>query len=223
MSRTVPSVAALILLLLASPVAGTSKATNSPLHSANLPLAFEPNRGQVERGVDYVARGNGYSVSLKPSEAVIALHQHAGQEIDVLHVAFSATRRDTTALGTAQLAGHSNYVRGRNPEGWIQDVPQFARVQYPAIYPGIDLVYYGNQGQLEYDFLVSPNADPRRILMRFDGAKKLFIDEEGNLVVQLAGGNLVQKQPLAYQTVHGKPVGVKVRYGILKNNVVELS
>src|SRR5437762_8210461 len=198
------SVCSLFLLLLAFPVTSTSKSTNPAIHSVNLPLAFEPNRGQAEHGVDYVARGNGYSVLLNPSGAVIALHQRTGQELNVLHVGFLGTRANSTAFGAAQLPGHSHYIRGRNPQAWIQDVPQFARVQYSNIYPGIDLVYYGNQGKLEYDFLVKPNAAPKRITMRFDGAKKLSIDENENLVVQVGASSLIQKQPLAYQTVHGK-------------------
>src|SRR5438128_1587643 len=218
MFRSVRSVISLIVVLVAVPAAGTSKTTNPVIHSGNLPLAFEPNRGQARQGVDYVARGNGYSVSLKASEATIALHQGAEKQTDVLRIRFSGTWRDSRALGAAQLPGRSNYIRGRNPNSWIQDVPQFARVQYSKIYPGIDVVYYGNQAQLEYDFLVHPNAELKRITMGFDGAKTLSLDGDGNLVVELTDGNLVQKRPVAYQIIHGKPVEVKVRYRILQRN-----
>src|SRR5204863_9226744 len=98
----------LIVLLVALPAAGISKTTNPVIHSGNLPLAFEPNRGQVQEGVDYVARGNGYSVSLKASEATIALHQGAEKQTDVLRIRFPGTWRDSRAMCAAKLTGSSN-------------------------------------------------------------------------------------------------------------------
>ena len=129
MFRSVRSVISLIVVLVALPAAGISKTTNPVIHSGNLPLAFEPNRGQAQEGVDYVARGNGYSVFLEAAEATIALHQDANKAADVLRVGFSGSRGNTAAIGAAQLPGRGNYIRGQNPQAWIQDVAQFARVQ----------------------------------------------------------------------------------------------
>src|SRR5262245_44458037 len=220
MSRTALSVTSLISLLLALPISGFGKTASPARLSGNLPLAFEPNRGQAQPGVDYAAHGNRYSVSLKSGDAAIALREHGAKQVDLLHLRLLGSRPKAPALGAAQLPGCSNYIRGRNPEGWIEDVPQFARVQYSTIYPGIDLVYYGNQEQLEYDFLVSPNADPSRIAMRLGGARTLSVDDNGNLIVALSEGNLLQKRPFAYQIVNGKPVEVSVHYRIQNANVI---
>src|SRR5207245_5676758 len=116
-------------------------------------LPFEPNRGQAERDVDYVARGKAYSVSLKSGEAVLALGKSGSGNLEALHLKMLGGRRKITAAAAAQLPGYSNYIFGRNPAAWIQNLPQFARVEYADVYPGVDLVYYGNQRQLEYDFL----------------------------------------------------------------------
>ena len=80
------------------------------------------------------------------------------------------------------LPGVSNYFIGDDPRSWRVGVPHYARVRYENIYPGVDLVYYGAQGRLEYDFLVAPGADPQRIRMRYDGAQSLRLDGEGNLL-----------------------------------------
>src|SRR5213594_1275103 len=129
MSRTALSVTSLISLLLALPFSVFGKAPSPARLSGSLPLAFEPNRGQTQANVEFVAHGNGYSVSLKSGGATIALHQRKAKEADVLRVRLLGSRPTASALGAAPLRGRSNYIRGRNPEGWIQDVPQFARVR----------------------------------------------------------------------------------------------
>jgi hypothetical protein len=209
----------LLCFILPFPVSGATKVTNSAVISGDLPLAFEPNRGQADRAIDYVAHGNSYSVFLKSSETVLALRQPGGK-IQSLRLTFSGGKPNATATGAATLPGRTNYIRGRNPQSWIQDIPQYARVHYRSIYPGIDVVYYGNQGRLEYDFLLDPHADPARIAISFRGASKLSIDGAGELHVAIAGGEVIQKRPFAYQVVNGKPVEVRVQYRILNADVI---
>ena len=101
--------------------------------------------------------------------------------------------------GLNELAGKVNYLIGDEPEKWRTDIPTYAKVQYQNVYPGVDLVYYGNQRQLEYDFVVAPGADPRAINLRFEGADRISVDDAGDLVLRLAGGEARFHKPVIYQ------------------------
>jgi len=107
--------------------------------------------------------------------------------------------------GVEELPGKINYFRGNDQSKWITDVPTFHRIQYSNVYPGIDLVYYGQGSQLEYDLVVAPGADPSRIAFNFDGAERVEIDPgTGGLIIHAAGGaQLRQGKPVLYQTVNG--------------------
>ncbi|MGD0222420.1 MAG: SBBP repeat-containing protein [Terriglobia bacterium] len=103
------------------------------------------------------------------------------------------------AVGLDKLPGRSNYFIGNDPKKWRTNVPTYAQVTYQGVYPGIDLVYYGNQGELEYDFVVAPGADPSRIQLAFDGADQLTQDGAGNLVAKLGGAKVHLRKPIVYQ------------------------
>jgi hypothetical protein len=106
-------------------------------------------------------------------------------------------------MGLDELPGKVNYFLGNDPTKWRTDVPTYAKVRYKDIYPGVDLVYYGNQRQLEYDFIVAPGADPTAVTLAFQGAEKLDIDAQGDLRLRLAGGDLRLHKPRIYQQVNG--------------------
>ena len=106
-------------------------------------------------------------------------------------------------VGREEFPGRSHYFIGNDPRRWRTDVPQYARVEYQDGYPGVSLTYYGNQTQLEYDFVVSPGSDPRRIRLGFEGAREIHVDAEGNLVLSLPGGEVVEKAPAVYQEIDG--------------------
>ncbi|MGO8796140.1 MAG: SBBP repeat-containing protein [Candidatus Sulfotelmatobacter sp.] len=189
---------------------------------AKLPLSFEPNQGQTDNAVRYISRGTGYTLFLTPTEAVFSLQQgKSGTKIPSAYSTIGKTGQapserpqDTvlrvrlvnpsnTAAITAldQLPGQSNYFRGNDPTRWVKHVPTYARLQYSGIFPGVDLVYYGNQGQLEYDFVVSPEADSRSIRMNFTGARALRIDRPtGDLVMTVGKEEVRFHKPIAYQT-----------------------
>jgi hypothetical protein len=142
-----------------------------------LPLTFEPNRGQAEAKTVYLARGAGYLVSLEPSGSRILLRK-GGKSAEIsTHLLGGSSNPPLEALDP--LPGHSSYFRGRERSQWVTGIPNFARVRAAGVYPGIDLIYYGNQSSLEYDFVVSPGADPRAIRMRFKGATSLRTDRRG--------------------------------------------
>ena len=179
--------------------------------SLSLPLVFEPNQGQTAAPVKFVAHGAGYGLFLTADEAVLALQ---GAGISTQHSAFSSQRASNSVIrmrlaganasasisGASPLPGSTSYFIGNNPAKWHRDVPQFGRVEYAGVYRGVDLVYYGNQGQLEYDFRVAPGADPNQIALSFQGAApRILKGESGDLVLTTASGEVRFHAPRVYQ------------------------
>ena len=122
--------------------------------------------------------------------------------------------------GVNELAGKSNYFIGNDPAKWRTDVPTYAKVKYEGIYSGIDLVYYGNQRQLEYDFIVSPGANPRRIQFDVRGAKRIRQDENGELVFKVGEDEIRWHKPVVYQEKNGARQEIAARYAITDKNRV---
>ncbi len=165
-----------------------------------LPLSFEPNQGQADSQVKFLARGSGYGLYLTGSEAVLALRA-AGNRNSLVRM--SLDRSNSLAAVDSQdgLPGKSNYFIGNDPSEWRRNIPQFARVRYRDVYPGIDLVYYGSQGKLEYDFEVAPGADPTLISLRLQGSSVLKLTEAGDLNIATGSGEVQLQAPRVYQTV----------------------
>ena len=190
---------------------------------ATLPLSFEANRGQTSPQVKFLARGNGYGLFLGSTEAVLRLRKPAAPgETDSQSVATkpAATLRMKLAgasvarqvEGLEELPGKSNYFIGNDPAKWRSNIPSYAKVKYGDIYPGVDLVCYGNQRQLEYDFVIAPGADVGRIRLAFEGAEEMRIDTGGDLVFRIAGTELRQHKPAVYQEVDGRKHFLPGRY-----------
>jgi hypothetical protein len=172
------------------------------------PLRFEPNVGQSDAAVKFMARGSDYALFLTQKEAVLALPRRtsAGQSKSKSAPAMSALRMSLVgANGSTEVSGSdpdgsiSNYFIGNNPRNWHTHVPHYARVRYAAVYPGIDLIYYGHQGQLEYDFEVAPGSDPRQVVLEFDGSDQITLDAEGDLILAAGGGEIKLHAPRVYQ------------------------
>jgi len=179
-----------------------------------LPLSFEANQGQTGDQVEFLSRGNGYSVRLTHGGAILALRRPADGTIGMVprtnHYKTEEIRmelvdgnRDTRAVASAQLPGYANYFVGQDPAQWRRNVPTFAQVRYSGIYPGVDLVYYGNQGQLEYDFIVAPKARPKAIALRFSAARAITVRANGDLSVAATNGEVAFRKPAIYQQVNG--------------------
>ena len=176
-----------------------------------LPLSFEANRGQTDSEARFLARGRGYALLLTPSKIMFVMNTPRPSDPSdlsvskkplkptVLELLMMGANPETELLGLKQLASRSHYLNGSRPEEWRTDIRHFARVRYQGLYPGIDLVVYGNQANFEYDFIVSPEVDPSLIELRFRGADQLSLSAQGDLLIQLAGGVLQQKRPLLYQ------------------------
>src|SRR5579885_2286443 len=179
----------------------------------NLPLAFEPNQGQTDGGVSFLARGLGYALFLTRQEAVLELGSPVHPLETVIRMKLLGSNPDASSLsGLDELPGKVNYLIGKDPGKWRTNIPTYAKVTERGVYPGIDLVYYGHQRQLEYDFVAAPQADIRQIRLGVDGAQKLRVDSSGNLLVDVPGGELTFCKPVAYQEVTGTRQLVEVAY-----------
>ncbi|MBS1251479.1 MAG: hypothetical protein MAG451_00512 [Anaerolineales bacterium] len=188
------------------------EATRHQLRDAygQVPLSFVANQGQTAGQVKFLARGRGYTLFLTPSEAVLSLIQPDAQAVLCLQLV--GANPEPQMVGLDELPGKVNYFIGADPQNWHTGLPTYARVQYQDVYPGVDLVYYGNQGHLEYDLVVSPGADPEAIRLRFEGADKINLDDQGNLIVHVAGSQVMQRAPVIYQEVAGVQQAISGRY-----------
>ncbi|MBS1212441.1 MAG: Cell surface protein, partial [Proteobacteria bacterium] len=149
----------------------TTGATLGPC-PAQLPKAGEPGQGAAQAGAGAVLR-----MSLEGANPTPAIS------------------------GKSPLPGKVNYLLGKDPRRWRTGIETYGKVHYSEVYPGIDLVYYGNQRQLEHDFIVAPGADPARIRLAFDGARSLSLDPAGNLILDTGEGRLMWRKPVVYQPI----------------------
>jgi hypothetical protein len=174
-----------------------------PSGYGQIPLSFEVNQGQSAAAVDYLAHGQGYAVFLSQSDAVLSLtNADGGGNAVRMHLVGGDGAAPVEGLD--KLAGVSNYLIG-DASQWHTDIPNYGKVEYHQVYQGIDLVYYGNQQQLEYDFRVAAGADPGQIQLSFDGATGAEVDDAGRLLVHTSGGDLSWSAPTLYQeTAEGR-------------------
>src|SRR6478672_3946378 len=180
----------------------------------NLPLSFETNQGQTDPRVKFVSRAGNRTLWLTSDEAVLAVGRPprpigpdtkqaaAAKENQnapaILRMKFVGANAHPRIAGEAKQSGTVNYFAGK-PNEWRTKIPVYARVRYRSLYPGIDLVFYGNNRELEYDLVVAPGADARRIKLAVAGADEIRIDAEGNLVLKTSQGDVIQQKPKIYQ------------------------
>ena len=209
-----------------------------------LPLSFEENVGETAQEVRYVSHGAGYELFLTPQEAVLALRTPISHDLSPRHrfktmraIREALRARKMTAVrmrfeganpagqinATDRLLKKTNYFIGSDPKKWRANVPSYARVKYADIYPGVDLIFYGNQRQLEYDFVVAPGADPKAIRLALEGARKLRISARGDVVLSVAGGEVVLQKPVVYQMLKGQRHEISGRYILTKDRRVSFS
>lgn len=205
------------------------------------PLSFEANTGQLSDTVKFLSRGSGYSFFLTQDEAVLSLQPGGRQrsslspkemlngqttpkakvpvaEPSIVKMRLAGGRKDAKIAAKDLLSSKSNYFIGNDSAGWRVNVPHYGQVQYEGVYPGVDLVYYGNQRQLEYDFIVQPGADPKQIRLAFEGVEKTALNASGQLVLTTKNGEIRQHAPVVYQEVDGARQMVEGHYVALGAN-----
>lgn len=182
-----------------------------------LPLRFEANQGQTDDHVKFLCRGRGYGLFLTSTEVVVSvikaereskgkrerarLDRATQQEITtgVLRMRLVGANRTPEIFGLEELPGRSNYFNGSDPSKWQTDVPNYAAVRYKDVYPGIDLIYYGNHEEVEYDWSVAPGANPKLIKLAIEGAEKISLDAHDDLLIELDGSEMHLHKPVVYQ------------------------
>jgi hypothetical protein len=200
-----------------------------------LPQSFEANQGQTDPQVNFLARGSGYALFLTTDEAVLSLQPPTAAPSpaapalavapspvaaatapapapDVVRMRLLGANPAPQVTGQDPQPGISNYFLGNDPSQWHTGIAHYGRVAYRGVYPGVDLAFYGNQQHLEYDFTVAPGADPQSIALAFEGADGMSLDAQGDLVLQTAGGEMVEQAPLVYQEIGGARTSVAGGY-----------
>lgn len=202
-----------------------------------LPLNFEPNQGQTHQRVNFIARSEGHVLFLTANEIVMALenpaaHRRGKENRDlrdrsndfdssekkgrpprsIVRMKLEGANPSPHIEGLDKLVTTSNYFTGSDPTAWRTDVPSYARVRYTEVYPGIDMIYYGDQRRLEYDFVVAPGSNPETIQMRLGGIRNFEITTMGDLLLHTAVGDIRQSKPVAYQEVNGVREEISIDY-----------
>ncbi|MCI0540679.1 MAG: hypothetical protein L0Z50_36225, partial [Verrucomicrobiales bacterium] len=175
-----------------------------------LPLVFEANRGQTDSRVKFLSRGSGYTMFFSATETVLSMPGG-----DAVRMKLEGGNPEPAVEGLEVLPGHSSYFLGNDPAKWHPRVPQYARIRYREAYPGIDVVFYGNQRQIESDFVVQPGADPAEIRLAFHGCRSLEIDQAGDLKIHTSAGGVRFAKPWVYQEAGGKQQEIAAGYILL--------
>ena len=167
-------------------------------------MSFEANYGQADKEVKFTSRGSGYSLALAPTTFTLAVADKTQKEprASVIQATLLGSNAAANLTGLEQLQNKSNYIIGNDPQKWKTNVPNYAKVKSSGVYPGVDLVFYGNQKLLEYDFIVSPGADPNVIALGFEGINDLRVDEKGDLILRTNAGEIRQSRPVVYQQIN---------------------
>jgi uncharacterized protein (TIGR03437 family) len=204
---------------------------------ATLPLSFELNEGQADRQIRFLSRAKGHGLYLSSTDALLTLPKREKRAPNArqnrLISSISPSRSPHRALrmkllnadadarisGQERLPGKTNYILGNDPNHWRTNIPTYARVRYHEIYPGVDLVFYGNQGRLEYDFIIGPGAKSECIALEFEGADHISLDDAGNLLLHAGDEIVKQHRPLVYQEVEGVRQEVSGDYLLTGNQV----
>ena len=199
-----------------TPTSTTAQSTNAAyLH---LPLRFEP---AVQESDDrFVARGAGYAVSVSAAGAALVLTPQGGDGPRPLTMSLVGGNAGARPTARRALPGVSNYLSGNDRHSWSTGVRGYGEVQFGGVYRGVDIVYYGNQHRLEFDFVVAPGASADAIALAFGGATGVRLDDHGDLVIATSGGNLRQQRPTIYQDDHGARRAISGGYVIRPNATI---
>lgn len=191
-----------------------------------LPLAFEPNVGQTNAPASFLVRARNHTVFVGPDNLTFSLYSRenpaAPLTSQIVRVRFEGANQNASMQGGELLPGHSNYLIGQDPAQWHTNIPQYKRIIESEIYPGIGIELYSDAGKLEYDFRLAPGADASPIRLGIEGASQISLNEAGDLVLKVDGGELIQTKPKAFQDKRGVRSPVAANYRILADHSVVL-
>jgi len=214
----------------------TGKSQSATANYGKLPTTFEGNVGQTDPQVKFLSRGSGYVVFLTTSGMVFSAHSqlvanstqpyaktNQAQSGAVIQLNLVGANPNPLAIGENLLAGKANYFIGRDRSKWHTNVATYGKVHYKDVYPGIDLVYYGNPSQMEYDFEIAAGANPKQIQFDVKGADNVSVDSTGDLVLQTKQGALHVKSPVLYQTFNNMKLPVTGGFSLKSSTRVGFS
>jgi len=193
-----------------------------------LPLSFIANVGQTDPAVGFHVKGAGHTIFFTTKEVVFSAAQQLSENDEderatsVVQLRFAGASPTPTLEGLEQLPGVANFFLGNDPTKWRTNVPNYGAVIYRELYPGIDLVYRGTEGNLKSEFLVAPGGDPSVIRQVYSGVEAQRLREDGALVLQTVLGELVEEAPAVYQEIDGQRVEVEGSYRLLEGGQVGL-
>jgi len=184
----------------------------------NAPLSFEANQGQAASTVQFLSRGSGYALFLAPGQIVLKLARQSPASEDTLRMSLVGANSKALAVGVARQTGVVSYFFGNDPKQWRSGIPTYGKVDYPEVFPGVDLVFYGKQRELEYDFVVAPGADPGRIAWRIEGARA-SVDVKGDLTLRAPHGLATFRKPVVYQMLGDRKANVEGAFAVAGDQV----
>lgn len=174
-------------------------------------LQFEPNRGQAPGRVRYLAHGTRQHAAIFDDGAALSVELPGGGESRA-QLRFVGTDPRARLDARAPTGGRAHYLLGRDSSAWIRDLPRFGQLRQEGLYPGIDLVWHGSDGELEFDLVVQPGADPAQIRLQLDSASVPVLDDAGDLRLDGPDGALRLHRPLLYQHIDGRRVVLPGRF-----------
>jgi hypothetical protein len=186
------------------------------------PVYFEENHGQADSAAPFIARNRDCAMLLAPTEATLVFQKDSAPRT----IRFSLIGANASAKisGLDELRGKANYFLGNDTAQWRAGASLFSRVRLDEIYPGVQLIYYPSKSaQLEYDFVVQPGADPKRIALKISGADKVRVDSDGNLVLKIGGDEVRQHKPVVYQMVNGAQKSIRASWRLTNKNTATFS
>src|SRR5262249_25735602 len=190
------------------------------LDQLQFPLHFEPRPAAGSPDGTFVAQGRGYAIALDGAGVAFAAGGGQATAAGRLQLSFAGANPQPRLKGLEPQAGRSHYLQGGDARGWRVNVPHYGRVRYEDVYPGVDVDFYGHEGELEYDIVLAPGGDPRALALAVEGAEQLQIDAQGDLVIVSRGVQLRQLQPVVYQLEGDGSRRVPARYVLKDGNRV---
>jgi hypothetical protein len=204
-----------------------------------LPLYFIENDGQIDKKVRYYERGNGHSTFFTDDGVYLSLVKDVRKETEdisgtenskdrrvaerdlqraLIQLSFVDANKNPEITAEDVQEGRVNYFVGNDPEKWRTNVSTYSAVRYKELYKCIDIKFYGNNRQLEYDLIVSPGADPKKVRLSYSGIEGLRVTEEGELEIALKEGTIIQKRPYIYQEIEGERVTVEGSFRLVEDS-----
>lgn len=211
------------------PISMKTDSLKDTIHKSyiTIPLTFIPNKGQVDTKAKFYVNGAGYGFYFTPEEAVLSFKSQNTTESNTtisgiaLALRFIDSNPDVKIYGLDKAAGKVNYFKGKNESEWMTNLPTYEKIIYKELWKGIDLVFYGKDHTLKYNFVLHPGAAVEDIKLAYNGSKGISLDDRGNLQVHHDLGVLIDEHPISYQEIHGEIMDIESCFEIIEQENID--